>query len=209
VNLGLLGGTFDPPHLGHLHLARAAEEELGLDGILFIPCHRQPLKPNPPEASSWHRCAMLALALEGKPAWEICTLEVERGTVAFTADTLDLLAEIRPGDSWTLLLGADSLESLPMWHRWADILRRARVAVAPRETGVPVRVPEAIRGLGPVVLAAPAVPIQSSAIRRDLREGRDESDGLPPAVREYVTRQRLYRGGPSSEAATPSTKENP
>jgi nicotinate-nucleotide adenylyltransferase len=209
VNLGLLGGTFDPPHLGHLHLARSAQEELGLDGVLFIPCHRQPLKNAPPEASSWHRCAMLALALCGEGTWQLCTAEVERGVVSYTADTLELLAERLPGHIWTLLLGADSLKSLPLWHRWRFILGRARMAAIPREEGQGVAIPEELRNEGVAVLDAPALPIQSRSIRRDLREGRNVTGWLSPSVREYIARQRLYLGGPEFEPQSRRGEEEP
>lgn len=199
MNLGLLGGTFDPPHRGHLHLARAAREELDLDGILFVPCHRQPLKANPPEASSWHRCAMLALALSGEPAWTLCTDEVERGEVSFTADTLERLAGRMPGHDWTLLVGSDSLESLPLWHRWRDIVDLARIAAAPREAGRGVTVPPELEGARTTVLDTPALPVQSSAIRQGLRDGGDASAWLHPPVFEYIVRQRLYLGGPEFE----------
>jgi nicotinate-nucleotide adenylyltransferase len=209
VNLGLLGGTFDPPHLGHLHLARSAQVELGLEGVLFVPCHRQPLKNAPPEASSWHRCAMLALALRSEGAWKLCTAEVERGAVSYTADTLEFLQERMPGHSWTLLLGADSLKSLPLWHRWQLILGRARLAAIPREEGRDVAIPEELREAKVAILGAPALPVQSRSIRQGLREGREVMGWLSPPVHEYIARQRLYLGGPEFEPPRGRGEEDP
>lgn len=195
MNLGLLGGTFDPPHLGHLHLARSAQRELGLDGVLFVPCHQQPLKKAPPEASSWHRCAMLALALQGENTWKLCTAEVERGAVSYTSETLDLLDERMPGHAWTLLLGADSLAGLPQWHHWRLILGRVCIAAVSREEGVPAAVPEEARDAGILLLKAPALPARSRTVRSALRSGEDVSALLPPPVHAYILRQRLYAGG--------------
>lgn len=209
MNLGLLGGTFDPPHLGHLHLARSAQRELSLDGVVFVPCHRQPLKKAPPEASSWHRCAMLALAIQGEGAWKLCTAEVERGSISYTSETLDLLDERMPGHTWTLLLGADSLASLPQWHHWRLILGRVRIAAAPREEGVATTVPEELRGAGVILLKAPALPAQSRTVRRVLRAGGDGSRFLPPPVHEYILRQHLYAGGREFEPPARGGEEVP
>lgn len=195
MNLGLLGGTFDPPHLGHLHLAGAAQQELALDEILFVPCHQQPLKSAPPEASSWHRCAMLALALQGRPTWKLCIAEVERGALSFTAETLEILDARFPGHTWTLLLGADSLENFPLWHHWKQITGRARIAAAAREEGSALNLPDPLRGSSVRILGAEAFPVQSRNIRQGLREGLDVSRWLPPPVHEYVIRQGLYLGG--------------
>ena len=189
--MGLLGGSFDPPHLGHIHAAREAQKALGLQEVIFIPCHRQPLKPDAPAAGAFHRAAMVALATADRNDWRMETLELERQGVSFTADTLAELCERSPESEWFLLAGSDILASLPRWVRIGEILRLATLAVVPRP-GWPSTIPEELTGARIRTLPCAEAPFSSSDIRRRLARGEDVSDRVPAPVLRYIEKEALY-----------------
>lgn len=194
MRTGLLGGTFDPPHNGHLHLARTAQDLLALDRILFIPCLRQPLKTEAPSASPFHRAAMVALAIGGRADWILETTELERAGVSYTADTVESLAAKFPGDEFFLILGRDSFDTFAQWYHYEKILERVTLAVVPREgpdTG-PASPPPA--GARVVPLQCPRVTVSSTEIRERRAAGRPVDDLTPAEVSTYIYKQDLYRG---------------
>ena len=194
MRIGLLGGSFDPPHNGHLHLARIASQALDLDSILFIPCHRQPLKAEAPHASGFHRAAMVALALSGHRRWLLESLELERGEVSYTADTVEALGARFPGARLTLLLGADALAAFPRWHRFRDILAAAELAVAPRGEGGSVSVPRSLPSSRVHLLDGEPLEASSTLIRQAVAAGRSAGDMTPRRVAAYIRKEGLYRG---------------
>ncbi|MEJ2421060.1 MAG: nicotinate (nicotinamide) nucleotide adenylyltransferase [Acidobacteriota bacterium] len=198
MKVGVLGGSFDPPHLGHFRLARAAERHLGLDRVLFIPCARQPLKPHPPESSSWHRCAMVALGIEGHPSWTIDTREVERGGISYTAPTLASLHGDFPGSDLFLIIGQDSLESIPRWGNYREVVETAHLAVAPRDPKATVDVPREIAGARVTVLPVTPFPLSATQVRARLCSGKGVRGLVPAAVARYIKKQDLYRSPRSS-----------
>lgn len=191
MRVGVLGGSFDPPHVGHFRMARLAQRALDLAEVLFVPCSRQPLKPGAPVADAGHRCAMLALALQGRPSWRLDTREVTRGGTSFTVETLAALRVERPGDDLVLILGQDSLEGLPRWKSARRIPALAQMAVVPRD---PRRAPEAppfARGAVTLLRAAP-LAVSATEVRRRIA-GRGPWERLVPApVARYIRRQGLY-----------------
>ena len=198
MRLGILGGTFDPVHRGHLALAHAACDELGLDEVLFLPAGQPWRKAGRIIASSEHRLAMLRRTLEGEAAFPVSKLELERTGPSYTADTLEALRDDRPEDELFFLLGEDALMDLPNWARPQRILELAMLAVARREDSSAEALAEAERrlpGLGERViwLKMPAVAVSATEVRERVREGQPIGDLAPAGVQEYIRKQGLYR----------------
>ena len=190
MRVGVLGGSFDPPHAGHLQMARLAKEQLGLDRVLFVPCSSQPLKGAPPSASPFHRAAMLALAIAGRPDWAVDFRELDRGGLSYTVETLASLRTEFPRDRFFLILGSDSLEGFGQWHRSEEILAMADLAVVPRGGG-DIPAPTAVQG--PVhALKAKPLAVSSTAIRSLLAKNQSIAGLAPRAVISYIERQKLY-----------------
>ena len=198
MRLGLLGGTFDPVHRGHLALARAARHELGLDEVLFLPAGQPWRKAGRMIGSNEHRLAMLQRALEDEAGFRVSRLELERPGPSYTADTLEALRDDRPEDELFSLLGEDALIDLPNWARPQRILELARLAVARRADSSPEALEEAERrlpGLGERViwLKMPAVAVSATEIRERVRGGQPIGGLVPATVEEYIRKQGLYR----------------
>lgn len=207
--LGILGGTFDPVHFGHLRLAEEALDALGLDQILWIPAGRPPHRGRP-TASPVDRLAMVRCALEGHPRFALDDHEVTSDAPSYTVTTLERL---RAGPLATrplvLLLGADAFAGLMSWHRWRELLGLAHVAVASRQGVDAAVLPDELSALlarrrGPLAALAgqpagrivqfPMTPlgISASGIRALLRAGRSARYLLPESVLDYIARHRLY-----------------
>jgi nicotinate-nucleotide adenylyltransferase len=194
--VGLLGGTFDPPHIGHLLLAECAREQLGLDRVLFLPVGRPPHKEYDSITAVDHRLAMTRLAVAGHEAFQVDTSDVERPPPHYTVTLLPLLKERYPGTALWLLVGSDSLRDLATWHRPEDLHRWCRLAVLPRPTE-PVDWP-ALKQQMPAtagvidLLDGPSVAISGRQIRRWVTMGRSLRYLTPAAVIDYIQRERLY-----------------
>jgi nicotinate-nucleotide adenylyltransferase len=172
-------------------MARLAQRALHLEEVLFVPCARQPLKSKGPEADAGHRCAMVALAIQGRPSWRLDTREVARGGTSYTVDTLAALRAERPRDELVLILGQDSLESLPRWKAARRIPALAHLAVVLRDPGRSTAPPAFTAGAVTVLPAAPLV-VSATEIRRSIA-GRGPWERLVPApVARYIRRQGLY-----------------
>ncbi len=193
MRIGILGGTFDPPHLGHLRAARAAERTAGLDAVLFVPCARQPLKKDPPQASPYHRAAMVALALWGRSRWLLEDCELRRGGTSYTVDTLKELATRYRRAELHLILGADAFESLPRWKDHEEIVRRCHLLVVPRPGASPYLLLGA--DLLPNVRLCRTMPldVSSTEARKRFREGLGLSGWVPAEVEAYIRRHGLYQ----------------
>lgn len=196
--LGILGGTFNPPHEGHIALARQALSELGLERVLLMPVHTPPHKPAPASDPGPQRrlemCELAAAEVEGV---EASALEVERGGRSYTVDTLEAIDERNPEASLTLLMGADMARTLPSWRSPQRVLELASVAVAQRPGTDRAEVLEALESLHPApgrvrFLAMAPVEVSSTAIRAGLRRGGCPAGGLQPAVAAYIERHALY-----------------
>lgn len=188
--IGLFGGTFDPPHLGHLALAECARDQLGLESVIFVPAGTPPHKRRAGRSSALRRVAMTRLAVRGNRAFRVSVMEVRRRGPSFTVDTLRELGQRLPGSRLYLLMGADSLADFVNWHQPREILRRATLVVAARP---------GVRGRsgprrGVVWLENFAVDISSSAIRARARAGRSIRYLVPEAVARFITRHHVYRG---------------
>lgn len=208
--MGVLGGSFNPPHLGHLALARCAVAELGLERVLLVPVSEPPHKPvSADDPGPRHRlelCRLLASATDvgarGQTAVEVCAIEVRRGGRSYTADTLGELRERLPGVPLTLIMGAEMALTLPSWRRPREIVRAARIAVAERVApagGAPARerVLEAVRGIDRgadvAFLRMAPVAVSSTLVRERLGRGEPVAELVGEAVAAYIERCGLYR----------------
>ena len=195
--MGILGGTFDPVHRGHLALAGAARDELDLDRVLFVPAGQPWRKADRYITYAEHRLAMLRLALEGDETFEIATLELEREGPSYAADTLEALRGDRPNDELFFILGEDALLDLPNWARPRRILELAKLVVA-RRMGVERKaVEEAARRLPGLLdravwLKMPLVDVSGTEIRDRVRRGLPIGDLMSRVVKAYIRTQGLY-----------------
>ena len=189
--VGILGGSFDPVHFGHLILAEAALEHLRLDRLLLMPAGRPAHKRRRALAPAEDRVAMLRLAARGNPRLEVSTLEAARAGVTFTVRTLEALAAAEPAD-YFFLMGEDSLREFGTWREPGRILELARLAVVRREGTPRASVRGALRRRV-VFVPMPGIGISSSAIRRRVARGASVRYWVPDAVLTYMDRHGLYR----------------
>jgi nicotinate-nucleotide adenylyltransferase len=219
VRIGILGGTFDPPHIGHILAASDAHEALNLDGVLFIPAAQQPLKahlPNGPagqqstRASAPDRLEMVRLAIADDSRFTVSAIEIERGGLSYTIDTLRELARSSPGDTRFLLVGADVLATFAQWRQPEEILQLATLAVFTRTvsdvgvagaSGGRDQASLAVRwkathgraaGHEPVFLESRRVDVSSTEVRARVAAGRSIHGFVPDAVANYIATHRLY-----------------
>ncbi len=196
--IGIFGGTFDPPHLGHLILASEARAQLNLTRLLFVLTPTPPHKLNQIISSLDDRFTMLKLALEDEPAFELSTTEMERPGPHYTLDTLELLQKKYPNADLILLLGGDSLRDLPTWHRPTDLVAACRQIGVIRRPGDAVELSaleKQIPGITDKVqfVDAPLLEIASREIRRRVSNGLPFRYYLRPAVYDYVVEHGLYK----------------
>jgi nicotinate (nicotinamide) nucleotide adenylyltransferase len=200
LRLGVLGGTFDPVHLGHLILGEAARQELALDRVVFVPAGQPWRKGGREIAPGADRLQMLRLATAGNPAFEVSILEIDRPGPSYTEVTLEALQDEHPGAELFFILGGDALTDFPHWHDPQRIAELATLAVA--ERGDAALAGEAEVGLPGAHarlchLRMPRVDINATAIREDVRNGRSIRYLVPDAVAAYIEERGLYRAPPA------------
>lgn len=192
--LGVFGGTFDPPHVGHLALAEWARDELALDRVLFVPAGEPPHKRAARRSTARHRLAMIRLAVRGHAAFEVSTLELDREGPSFTVDTLMEMARREPSAERFLIVGGDMFDLFPKWRSPELILSLATLVVALRpEARSPRRTRWDRIGHGVRWLGNPALDVSSSAIRTRAAAGRSLRYLVPDPVARYAGRHGLYR----------------
>ncbi|RYG25410.1 nicotinate (nicotinamide) nucleotide adenylyltransferase [bacterium] len=195
MRIGILGGTFDPPHNGHLAVARAAMKELALDEILFVPAAKNPLKGVGPRASAEDRLTMLGLLVAGEPTMGVVDVELQRGGQSYTVDTLSDLHLVRPGDYW-FILGADALKGLNEWKQPAKLLRMCRLGVVARpsttDSDVAMRVAAPHRDRIDVIRMNP-MDVSSTEIRNRLAQRKTIAPYVPQAIDAYIEEKGLYQ----------------
>ena len=194
MRIGILGGTFDPPHAGHLALARAAIQNLELDEVLFMPASRNPLKQRP-IASAKHRLAMTQILIKDEPAMAVSDLEISRGGQSYAVETLEELQAVQPADYW-FIVGGDALKDLTQWKNPDRLLKLCRIAVAVRppqtESMVRAHIPEEYRERVDL-LEMPPLDIASFDIRDRLARRRAVGNSFPTPLLDYVEKNKLYR----------------
>ncbi len=207
--IGLLGGTFNPIHLGHLRGAIEAREALGLERVVLLPAGEPPLKQLP-SVSALQRAEMVELAIAACPTLGLDRRELDRNGASYTFDTLnEWRQELGPEASLTFILGTDAALSLPRWHRWQELLTIAHLAILVRPGVEPVwplplqqlinerLQPCAALSASPhgaiAMLEQPLLAVSSTEIRSAISAGRDVSFLLPQGVLEYIETQGLYQ----------------
>jgi nicotinate-nucleotide adenylyltransferase len=203
MNVGVLGGTFDPPHIGHLILAEEARLALGLAQVLFVPAGEPWRKAGRELSPRQDRLAMVRLAVGDDPHFAVSTIEIEKEGPSYTAETLTALHEqFEPETDVFFIMGADSLADFPHWCEPQRILELARLAVAERpeaedaglEEGLAEDLARAMRERV-VWLRMPLIAISASAVRDRVRQGLSIRYWVPQAVEEYIRQHGLYGGG--------------
>ena len=186
-SIGILGGTFDPVHFGHLAMATAAVDQLDLDLLLLIPNARSPLKISRPIASFEDRVAMLRLAVADQERLQISQVEGVRGETSYTIDTLKQLFADYTGARFVLIVGADALAEFHLWKQHEDIRRLAQIAYVgrPGSTG-------SGNSAGATRIDMPPIDISSTLIRDRVHRGLPIDEFVPPAVAEYIAAHHLY-----------------
>jgi len=196
---GILGGTFNPPHVGHLICAQEALSELGLDRVLLMPVHTPPHKPAQADPGIEHRVELCRRATADDPRLEVSRVEADRPGPSFTVDTLRVLHDLaNPGDQLTFIVGGDQAHGFPGWREPEAILELAELAVAEREGVDHGAVIERLAGLRGVpervrFFAMPRLDVSSSLIRGRVAEGRTLRWLVPDDVVAYIDEAGLYR----------------
>ncbi len=187
--IGLLGGSFNPVHLGHLLVAQAALEELQLSRLFFVPAAQSPFKPDLPLAPAEQRLRLLRLALAGHADCEIDDQEIKRGGVSYTIDTVRGYAQRFPGAPLFYLIGADHVPLLPKWRDADELARLVEFVVLPRPGEAAAPLPAPFRGRA---LAGFPLGVSSSQIRERVKAGSPIDLLAGPAVAEAIRNNRLY-----------------
>ena len=189
--LGILGGTFDPPHVGHLLAAYAAQEALGLDQVVLIPAWRQPLKTGVPMTPGAHRLAMTRLLVGADPRLAVDAIEIEREGLSLTVDTMRAYRAARPDTGLFLLMGEDTAATLSQWREPSALAGLVRIVVlsrgtSAREIGLPA-------GFVVERVASRRVDVSATDVRARVRAGLPIRGFVPDEVADYISAHQLYR----------------
>jgi nicotinate-nucleotide adenylyltransferase len=192
MRIGVFGGTFDPPHIGHLLLAADARDALHLDRLIFVPAGTQPFKAHePPVASGQDRLEMLRLAVADDANYMVDDAEISRAGLSYTVDTLEHLSERHKGAELFLLLGEDALAGFPNWRNPQRILELATLAVMKR-AGAPDEATKKVEKRV-VTVSARRVDVSSTEIRERLRAEKTIKGFVPEGVERFIDARGLYR----------------
>lgn len=195
MRIGILGGTFDPPHNGHLALAEAALTQLRLDEVLFVPAHKNPDKMGQAGTPAKIRLEMVRLVVEGKPGLGVSDIEVVRKGPSYAVETMVQMVQARPAEYW-FLMGADALRGLPTWKQPDKLVRLCRLGVAVRAPDQPdeviSRLPEEFRPKVDIIKLKPQ-EVSASEIREYVSRGLGVGQWVNPGVLNYIQDHQLYR----------------
>jgi nicotinate-nucleotide adenylyltransferase len=198
VRLGILGGTFNPPHIGHLICAQEARLQLALDRVVLIPARIPPHKPVDNEPGAEHRLELCRLAVAGNPALTVSAVEIEREGPSYTVDTLQTLHTRMPDSELFLILGGDVAAGLTRWREPERVLSLATVAVAKRRGTATASVQQALSelrgGERAQFFRMPRVGISSTEVRRRVRARQPIRYFVPDGVADYINEHQLYGG---------------
>jgi len=193
LRIGLFGGAFNPPHLGHLLCAQEAHAQLGLEVVVWVPVGQAPHREIPQDPGREERYTMCDYATAADERFGLSRFELDRDGPSYTVDTLAALAERSPDDELILILGGDQAASLPSWHRPDEVLRLSTVAVAERGEADRARVREALDGRGePLFFDMPRIDVSSTLVRERVGAGRPIRYLVPDKVANYIGAVGLY-----------------
>jgi nicotinate-nucleotide adenylyltransferase len=197
--LGILGGTFNPPHLGHVALARHALDELALDRVLLVPANTSPHKSGAAHASAAqdpgpeHRLRMCRLAIDDVEGLGVCDIELERGGLSYTVDSLTAIHASDPDAALTLIVGADTASTISSWREPQRLLELAQLAVAARAGTAHQHLLDTLAGARVRFLDMPAIAVSSSLVRERVARGEAIEELVGAAVAGYIEENGLYR----------------
>jgi nicotinate-nucleotide adenylyltransferase len=198
IRLGLLGGTFDPPHIGHLWLAETAREQLGLDRVLFLPVGNPPHKQGRTITAVSHRLHLTQLAIANHPTFTLDRTDADRPPPHTTYTLLPLIQAQYPDAQLWLLIGGDSLRDFAAWREPGRVIQKCRLAVLPRPgaevdwAGLETAVPQLRAAVD--LLEGPTLDISGTAVRHWAQQKRSLRYLVPPSVRHYIEQKGLYEG---------------
>jgi nicotinate-nucleotide adenylyltransferase len=196
MHIAICGGTFDPFHRGHLEPVLDARDEIPWDRVIYVPAWKQPFKQDRVTASGYHRFAMAVLATRDYDWISVSDVELQRGGMSYSVDTLAELHEQNPGAEFDWIVGDDNLAQLLQWREPERIFALARFVVLTRGT---VAMPQAllprVRDGRIIALRTPLVPVSSTEIRNCVREGKPIDDFVDPLVARYIHHYGLYKEG--------------
>jgi nicotinate-nucleotide adenylyltransferase len=195
MRLGILGGSFDPPHIGHLLAASDAFDELQLDRLLFVPAADQPLKQGALMATPAQRLSMVHYAVDGDPRFSVSPIEIDRKGLSYTVETLAAFADQYPDAERYFLVGADAFATFPHWREPARIAELARVAVLQRAGEADVAVPSGMHAGAVVRLHTRRVDVSSTEVRERVARGQSIRGFVTAAVADFIATVGLYRQG--------------
>jgi nicotinate-nucleotide adenylyltransferase len=198
MKIGILGGTFDPVHRGHLAIAGEVRNKLSLDTVLFMPAGQPWMKAGEDVTPAQHRVEMVWLAISGEPGFELSTLEIQRQGPTYTVDTLvELKDRLGEGVELFFIVGVGSLQELPLWHEPARLISLCTLVVVPRPgysspdvNALEARIPGLSRRL--VLLDGPNIDISATAIRERIAQGLSIADLVTDSVAQYIEEHKLY-----------------
>lgn len=196
MRLGLFGGSFDPPHIGHLLAAVDAYESLALDKLVFIPAAIQPLKTGMSAAAAHQRLAMVRLLVGADTRFAVDAVEIDRAGLSYTVDTLETFAQRFPDAERFFLIGEDAIAAFGAWRNPEQILKLAKLAILRRQGGVgSVSTVDSEPSLpsGTIALATRLVDVSSTEIRDRVRNGKSIRGFVPESVAAFIETERLYR----------------
>jgi nicotinate-nucleotide adenylyltransferase len=197
--VGILGGAFNPPHLGHLVCAQEAQVQLELDRVVLVPVGQAPHRTIADDPGAETRLAMTELAAEGDPNLSVSRIELDRPGPSYTADTLAALRERAPDDELTLILGGDQAAALPGWHEPERVLELARVAAVARVDWAREEIVRSVAGLTGAdrltIVHMPLIEISSSDLRERAARGVPIRYLVPERVADYIAERGLYAAG--------------
>ncbi len=198
MDIGVLGGTFDPIHVGHLVVAEEVRTQLNLAEILFVPTGQPWLKADAPISAAEHRVQMVRLAITNKPYFKLSTTEVERAGPSYTVDTIaELQTRLGVGNEFFFILGWDNLAQLPQWREPSRLIKMCHL-VAGRRVGYSIPELNSLEAIRPglsrrvILLDKPEIDISASLIRQRVAQGLSVRHLVPEPVYEYIRQHRLY-----------------
>ena len=184
--VGILGGTFNPPHIGHLIIANEVLHALRLDEIRLMPNATPPHKQKDNRITATHRLKMVELAIEGVPSMSVETIELARGGTSYTFDTMELLQKREPKTDFYFIIGGDQVEYLPKWYRIDELVQKVQfVGVCRPNTTIETAYPI-------ITLEIPQIDLSSTVVRKRLENGETTKFLIPDVVRDFIQKEKLY-----------------
>lgn len=199
MKIGILGGTFDPVHEGHLFIAKQVLQQFHLDRVEFIPCFTPPHRAQP-IASPQQRHTMLTLATQSTPQFTVNDIEIQKRTISYTIETILLLQQQRPQDDFYLIIGADVFAQLTTWREWQKMMSLVHLIIVSRHH-YDITIPDDIAAFIEKnslknhihFCAIDPILISATRIRSDIAAHKHKIEGLPQLVHAYIVKQQLYR----------------